>query len=180
MNELNSKDEIILEKFRVKESSILIGLGNFGAIGFSIMGALGWYSLINQKMTKSPLIRVLSTNFLRTPHKSFTPLLNDKITQQNDSIFRGNLHNFSVFQIFKRTYNSWPWKSAAVRKRLVNSPTKILEILHAIEGNVLFPYWPGHNGKLYVKNQTVSKPLEITVSICCFCWNLATCKKSVL
>ena len=101
MNELNSKDEIFLEKFRVKESSILIGLGSLGAIGFSIIGALGWYSLINQKMTKSPLIRVPSTNFLHPPHKSFTPLLNDKITQQNDSIFRGNLQNFSVFHILK-------------------------------------------------------------------------------
>ena len=33
-----------LEKFPVKDSSILIGLENFGATEFLIIGWLGWYS----------------------------------------------------------------------------------------------------------------------------------------
>ena len=37
-------DKAFLEKFRVKESSILIGLENFGATEFLIIGWLGWYS----------------------------------------------------------------------------------------------------------------------------------------
>ena len=37
-------DKAFPEKFRVKESSILIGLENFGATESLIMGWLGWYS----------------------------------------------------------------------------------------------------------------------------------------
>ena len=56
----------------VNDSSILIGLENFGATVSSIMGRLGWYSPINQKMTKSSPIRVPSTKFLHPTHKSLT------------------------------------------------------------------------------------------------------------
>ena len=40
---MNSNDKAFLEKFSVKESSILIGLENFVAKVFSIMGRLGWH-----------------------------------------------------------------------------------------------------------------------------------------
>ena len=46
-------DKAFLEKFRVKKSSILIGLENFGTIESLIMGWLGC-TLIKQKMTKYP------------------------------------------------------------------------------------------------------------------------------
>ena len=73
---MNSNDQAILEKFLVKESSILIGLENFGVTVFSTTDGLGWYSPINQKMTKSPPIRVPSTTFLHPTHKSLTsPLM---------------------------------------------------------------------------------------------------------
>ena len=42
---MNSKDKFFLNKFRVKESSLLISLENFGAAGFSITGGLGLKSL---------------------------------------------------------------------------------------------------------------------------------------
>ena len=43
------KDKAFLDKFRVEESSIQIGLENFGATEFPIMGWLGWYSLHQSK-----------------------------------------------------------------------------------------------------------------------------------
>ena len=46
---MNLKDKAYLKKFHVKESSILIGLENFGATEFFIMGWLGWYSLYQTK-----------------------------------------------------------------------------------------------------------------------------------
>ena len=46
---MNSKDKAFLGTFCVKESSTLIGLGNFGAIGFSITAALGQYFLHQSK-----------------------------------------------------------------------------------------------------------------------------------
>ena len=41
---MNLKDKTFLENFRVKEPSILIGLENFGATDFPIMGWMGWRS----------------------------------------------------------------------------------------------------------------------------------------
>ena len=41
---MNLKDKAFLEKFRVKEWNILIGLESFGATEFAIMGWLGLYS----------------------------------------------------------------------------------------------------------------------------------------
>ena len=70
----NSNDKAILEKSFVKESRILIGSENFRATVFFIMGRLGWYSPINQKMTKSWPIRFPSTKFLHPTHKSLTLL----------------------------------------------------------------------------------------------------------
>ena len=43
MQKMNLKDKAFLEKFRVKESSILIGLENF-EVTVPIIGWLGWYS----------------------------------------------------------------------------------------------------------------------------------------
>ena len=68
---MNSKDKACLEKFKkvkelkgkIKKSSNLIGLKNFEATGFSIIAALGWYSPISQKVTKSPPIIVPPPNF---------------------------------------------------------------------------------------------------------------------
>ena len=70
---MNSKDKAFLNKFCVKESSILFVLENFGATGFSTMGGLGWYSPINEKMTKFPPIRVPSTKFFHFPIKPLPP-----------------------------------------------------------------------------------------------------------
>ena len=70
--------------------------------------------------------------------------------------FSGTLKIFlSVVHIFTRTYNLWPWKSIAGRKLLVPSPSKILEIPHAIEGNApsLTDHAPMEN---CVKNQAVT------------------------
>ena len=53
--------------------------------------------------------------------------------------FWGILKMFSTCHIFIRTYNSWPRKFAAVKKLLVASPTKILEIPDAIGGNAPLP-----------------------------------------
>ena len=69
---MNAKDKAFLERFPIKESSILIGLENFGATVFSIIGGLGSLR-INKKMTKSPTIRVPFTKFLHPPHKNFNP-----------------------------------------------------------------------------------------------------------
>ena len=41
---INLKDKAFLEKFFVKESSILIGVENLGDIEFPIKGWLRWYS----------------------------------------------------------------------------------------------------------------------------------------
>ena len=51
---MNLKDKAFLEKFCVKESSILIGRENFGATQFPIMGQLRWYSPHQSKMTNYP------------------------------------------------------------------------------------------------------------------------------
>ena len=69
---MNAKDKAFLERFPIKESSILIGLENFGATVFCIIGGLG-SPPINQKMAKSPPIRVPVTKFLHPPHKNFNP-----------------------------------------------------------------------------------------------------------
>ena len=68
---MNLKDKAFLEKFRVKESNILIDLENFGAI-FPLWA--GWVGTppINQQMTKSPPIRILPAKFLHPPHESLT------------------------------------------------------------------------------------------------------------
>ena len=58
---MNSKNKSFLEKFHVKESGNLIGLDNFGAIEFLIMGGLRWY------FTKSPTVRVPQPNFYILP-----------------------------------------------------------------------------------------------------------------
>ena len=39
------------------------------------------------------------------------------------------------------------------------------------------PYWTDPNGKLCVKNHTVTVSHLKSLSICCFCWNLSMCKK---
>ena len=49
---MNLKGKAFLLKFHVKESSILIGLENFGATEFSIMGWLGWYSFFLENLKK--------------------------------------------------------------------------------------------------------------------------------
>ena len=49
IQKMNSKDKAFLETFCVKESSTLIGLGNFGATGFSITAVLGQYFLHQSK-----------------------------------------------------------------------------------------------------------------------------------
>ena len=69
---MNSKGKAFLEKFRVRESSNMIGLKTFGARGFSIMAGWPDTPTISQKMTESPP-RAPSTKFLHPPHKNFTP-----------------------------------------------------------------------------------------------------------
>ena len=55
----NTKDDPDHDaEFCVKESRNLIGLGNFGAAGFSITAGLRWYS-----------------PFLHFPHESLTPAI---------------------------------------------------------------------------------------------------------
>ena len=66
IQKMNYKDKTFLEKLFGKESSSLIGLENFGAAGFSIIGRFEWYS-------KSPPIRVPPTDFWHAPHESLTP-----------------------------------------------------------------------------------------------------------
>ena len=62
----NSNGRAFLEKFFIKESSILIGLENFGVMVFSIMGGLGWYSLHHSKIDQisthqSPLHQIFTS-----------------------------------------------------------------------------------------------------------------------
>ena len=69
---MNSSDKAILEKFFVKESRILIGLENFGATVFSIMGGLGVvlpHQLKNDQISnhQGPLHQV----FTSSPKKPF-------------------------------------------------------------------------------------------------------------
>ena len=58
---MNLKDKAFLEKFPIKESSILIGVGNFGATLFPITSWLDWYppgqSKNDQIFTQSISIR---------------------------------------------------------------------------------------------------------------------------
>ena len=72
---MNLKDKAFLEKFCLKESSILIGLKDFGATvsHCGLVGEVVPPSLpINQQMTKSPPIRVLPAKFSYHAHKSLT------------------------------------------------------------------------------------------------------------
>ena len=56
IQKMNSKDKAFLEKVSAKESSNLVGLGNFGSPGFSITVVLGGTPHIIQKVSKSPPI----------------------------------------------------------------------------------------------------------------------------
>ena len=88
---------------------------------------------------------------------------------------------FSACHNFTRSYNSWTSKSAADRKLLVLFHTEILEIPHAIggrRGEVKLPI-PADRPQWKTLCQELDcycKPLEITVSICYFCWSRAICK----
>ena len=79
-------------------------------------------------------------------------------------------------RIFTRTYNSWPWKIAVGRKLLVPPFTKVLEIAASIVWNLPLPYRPDPNGKPWIKNQAIIKPLKMIVSICCFSQSLPVSK----
>ena len=67
---MNSKDKTFLEKFFVKESSILIDLEN--SRSFPSWAGLGGTCPINQKMTKSLPVGVPFTKYLHLSNKSLT------------------------------------------------------------------------------------------------------------
>ena len=59
--------------FCVKQSSNLIGLGNFVAVGFSIIAGLGWSSPHQSKSDHFSTHQGPPHKFLHRPHESFTP-----------------------------------------------------------------------------------------------------------
>ena len=135
---MNSIDQFFLGKFCVKVSTSLIGLEKFGKCRkcFSLCGIRG-YTLISQKMTKSPVIGTTSAShqiFTSPCSRSLSPLLVLEIehyslntsfdlkflSNRMSQFFQGILKKFlPVMHIFTRIDNLWPWKSAAGRKLLV-------------------------------------------------------------
>ena len=72
---INSKDKAFLEKFRVKESSNLIGLEKFWATECSIMAGLERYSLHQSKNDQISTHHSSSPNFYFLHIKALLPLL---------------------------------------------------------------------------------------------------------
>ena len=70
---MNSKDKAFLNKFCVKESSILFVLENFGATGFSTMGGLGWYSPYQWKNDQISTYQSPLNQILHFPIKPLPP-----------------------------------------------------------------------------------------------------------
>ena len=64
---MNLKDKAFLGKFPVKESSILIGLENFGATEFLIMGWLGWYQSKNEQISTQGISIRIGRFLVQTP-----------------------------------------------------------------------------------------------------------------
>ena len=75
IQKINSKDKAFLEKFRVKESSNLIGLENFWATGCSIMAGLERYSLHQSKNDQISTHHSSSPNFYFLQIKALLTLL---------------------------------------------------------------------------------------------------------
>ena len=72
---MNSNDKAFLEKFSVKESSILIGLENFVAKVFSIMDRLGWHPPSIKRWPNLHPQSLLHQIFTSYPEKPYAPLM---------------------------------------------------------------------------------------------------------